>query len=323
MSQTNERTLVSFDWAMKHILRDKANFDVLEGFLSALLNDNIQVVALLESEANQDDATDKFNRVDLLVQDAQGTAFIIEVQYSYASHYLKRLLYGTAKLISEHMEVGDEYSQVKKVISISLLYFQLGVADEEHDYVYQSTTEFYGLHSGKRLPVRQDTLQSNKQSTNPASPPSPRPPTKSNIFPEYYLIEVARFPDVVKNALDEWIYFFKHSEIPAEFRAKNIQVAREKLNLLKMSEEERRAYERFWLARASYQDEIQSAEKKGRAEGREEGREEGQLEKQRAIARQMLTFGETIDKIQRYTGLTAAEIARLQSQPLPAATNGS
>ena len=104
MTQSKERTLVSFDWAMKHILRDKANFDVLEGFLSALLAEEIRVVALLESEANQDSATDKFNRVDLLVQDAEGAAFIIEVQYSYASHYLKRLLYGTAKLITDHLK---------------------------------------------------------------------------------------------------------------------------------------------------------------------------------------------------------------------------
>src|SRR5215212_6634844 len=153
MTQAKERTLVSFDWAMKHLLRDKANFDVLEGFLSALLNEEIRVVALLESEANQDDAADKFNRVDLLVQDAQGVAFIIEVQYSYASHYLKRLLFGAAKLITDHMQVGDEYGEVKKVISISLLYFQLGTADEGNDYVYHGATEFQGLHSGKRLPV--------------------------------------------------------------------------------------------------------------------------------------------------------------------------
>ena len=291
MSQTNERTLVSFDWAMKHILRDKANFDVLEGFLSALLNDNIQVVALLESEANQDDATDKFNRVDLLVQDAQGTAFIIEVQYSYASHHLKRLLFGTAKLITDHMHVGDEYSAVKKVISISLLYFQLGEADAEYDYVYYGTTEFHGLHSGQALPVRQDTLHQAKQSQTAQ--------TKSNVFPEYYLIEVERFPDLVKNALDEWIYFFKHSEIPAEFRAKNIQVAREKLNLLKMSEEERRAYERFWLARASYQDEIQSAEKKGRAEEKYE------------TARKMRQEGLDPALIAWITGLSEAELLAL------------
>jgi hypothetical protein len=30
--------LVRFDWAVKKLLRDKANFDVLEGFLSELFN---------------------------------------------------------------------------------------------------------------------------------------------------------------------------------------------------------------------------------------------------------------------------------------------
>jgi predicted transposase/invertase (TIGR01784 family) len=124
----------------------------------------------------------------------------------------------------------------------------------------------------------------------------------------YYLIEIERFPDEVKNALDEWIYFFKHSEIPDEFRAKHIQSARQKLDLMQMSAEERRAYDRFWMARASYQDEIQSAQKKGR----EEGREEGLVAKQYEIARQMLQHGESIDKIELYTGLSEAEIRQQQ-----------
>ena len=303
MTNTNERTLVSFDWAMKNILRDKANFDVLEGFLSALLDEEIRVVALLESEANQENATDKFNRVDLLVQDATGTAFIIEVQYSYATHYLKRLLFGTAKLITEHLEVGDEYSNVKKVISISLLYFLLGEADETNDYVYHGATHFYGLHSGKPLPVRQDTLQRDAQGAKGKHKGSKLLRAKNNVFPEYYLIEIERFPDVVKNALDEWIYFFKHSEIPDEFRAKHIQAAREKLNLMKMSEEERRAYERFWIARASYQDEIQSAEQKGRTEG--------QLEKQQEMARKMKAKGLDLALIAEISALSEAEIGAL------------
>ena len=303
MTEPNERTLVSFDWAMKNMLRDKANFDVLEGFLSALLDEEIQVIALLESEANQENATDKFNRVDLLVQDAAGTAFIIEVQYSYATHYLKRLLFGTAKLITEQIEVGEEYSKVKKVISISLLYFLLGEAAETNDYVYHGATQFTGLHSGKPLAVRQDTLQREKQTATTVYQQNPLRREKQNIFPEYYLIEVERFPDVVKNALDEWIYFFKHSEIPDEFRAKNIQAARNKLNLMKMSEADRRAYERFWLARASYQDEIASAKTQGREEGREAERDE--------TARKMKAKGLDFVLIAEISGLSEAEIGAL------------
>jgi len=47
------KSLVSFDWALKSILRQKDNFDILEGFLSDLLNERIQIIDLLESEYRQ------------------------------------------------------------------------------------------------------------------------------------------------------------------------------------------------------------------------------------------------------------------------------
>lgn len=278
------RTLVSFDWAMKRILRDKANFDVLEGFLSALLEEDIRVMALLESEANQENAGDKFNRVDLLVRDGQEAIFIATVHSCYTSYDLRQLPLYTARLITENMEAPHRYDSIKKVISVSLLHFPLNETEATNDYLYHGVSEFHGLHGGKGAAH------------------------KRNIFPEYYLIELERFPDEVKNALDEWIYFFKHSEIPDEFRAKHIQVARQKLDLMQMSVEERRAYDRFWMARASYQDEIQSAQKKGR----DEGREEGQVAERYEIARQMLQHGESIDKIKLYTGLSEAEIRQQQ-----------
>ena len=54
-----QRTLISFDWAMKKLLRSKANFGILEGFLSELINDDIQILEVLESESNQEDQQDK------------------------------------------------------------------------------------------------------------------------------------------------------------------------------------------------------------------------------------------------------------------------
>ena len=41
---------IRFDWAMKRLLRNKANFAVLEGFLTTLLNEKIVIQKLLESE---------------------------------------------------------------------------------------------------------------------------------------------------------------------------------------------------------------------------------------------------------------------------------
>ena len=46
-----KRTFISFDWALKHLLREKANHDVLEGFVSVILRKgSIKIHRLLQSE---------------------------------------------------------------------------------------------------------------------------------------------------------------------------------------------------------------------------------------------------------------------------------
>ncbi|MCC2666959.1 MAG: hypothetical protein K0S63_875, partial [Gammaproteobacteria bacterium] len=72
--------LVRFDWAIKNILRQKANFAILEGFLSELLQEPVRIDSLLESESNSLQETEKFNRVDLLVETQKKQKIIVEVQ---------------------------------------------------------------------------------------------------------------------------------------------------------------------------------------------------------------------------------------------------
>lgn len=71
---------IRFDWAMKRLLRDKANFKVLEGLLTTLLNEKITIKNLLESESNQEEEYDKYNRVDMLAENSKGNLILIEVQ---------------------------------------------------------------------------------------------------------------------------------------------------------------------------------------------------------------------------------------------------
>lgn len=70
---------IRFDWAMKRLLRNKANFGVLEGLLTTLLDEKITISQLLESESNQEYEFDKYNRVDLLALDSKGELILIEV----------------------------------------------------------------------------------------------------------------------------------------------------------------------------------------------------------------------------------------------------
>ncbi|MCI5148660.1 MAG: Rpn family recombination-promoting nuclease/putative transposase [Candidatus Electrothrix sp. MAN1_4] len=290
------RTLVSFDWAIKNILRDKANYDVLEGFLSTLLEKDITILSVLESEGNQQDESDKFNRVDLAVEDENGEIFIIEVQNSRERHYLQRLLYGTSKLVVDHISLGDSFHKVKKVISISILYFLFG--EGKNDYLYRGATEFYGINTQEPLHLKPEKRRAVLG----------REIAAGNIFPEYYLIEVERFHDIITKGIDEWVYLFKNSEVRPDFTSKNIQAAAEKLDLLKMPEKERRAYERYMTDRASERDMITTA----RIEGNIEGKLEGKFE----IAANMLRKGKyAVEEIAEATGLREEQVRQLEQQP--------
>ncbi|MDI6791980.1 MAG: Rpn family recombination-promoting nuclease/putative transposase [bacterium] len=302
MQGIEEKRLIRFDWAAKHILRDKSNFDILEGFLTALLEKEIKIINLLESESNQEDESDKFNRVDLLTVDDKGEYIIIEIQNEREVHYLERLLYGTSKLIVENLETGESYKKIRKVISISILYFILG--EKVDDYVYYGNTEFRGLHTNNPLILRRKEKKTIK-----------RIETK-DIYPEYYLIEVEKFEDVIQSDLDEWIYFLKNESIRDDFKSKNIKKVKEKLDILKMNKEEKKRYERYLTNLAIETDIIEGAREEGIEEGieegRKEGREEGRKEGRKEAANNMIEFGMKIEDIAKITGLAINEIEEIK-----------
>lgn len=71
---------IRFDWAMKRLLRDKANYGILEGFLTVLLHETITILDVLETERNaEDDICERF-RTNLLVQNSQGHRMLVEIQ---------------------------------------------------------------------------------------------------------------------------------------------------------------------------------------------------------------------------------------------------
>ena len=230
MKKKPARKIVTFDWAIKTILRDKANFDVLEGFLTALLGRPIVILDMLESEGNRFDESDKYNRVDLLAKTEDGERIIVEVQYLSEMAYLKRLAYGTAKTIVENLKLGDPYTDVRKVYSVSLLYFE--ITENGDDYIYHGKTEFTGLHTHRAVTLKK-SLTGDRIRIG-----------ESNIFPEYFLIPLRYFTDVVRDDLDQWVYAFKNNEVLDEFTAPGIGALKEKLDYLKMDEEERRRFDR-------------------------------------------------------------------------------
>jgi predicted transposase/invertase (TIGR01784 family) len=224
------KKLIHFDWAIKRLLRNKANFVVLEGFLSELLFDDIKIKQIIESEGNQESEEDKYNRVDILTENSKNELVIIEIQNTYEIDYFQRMIYGVSKAISENLFLNQPYSEVKKVISINIIYFDLG---QGKDYIYKGKTDFKGLHQNDILEF--SIKQKEKFSKEKVS----------DIFPEYYLLKVNNFDDIAKDTLDEWVYFLKNSEVRDEFKAKGLKEAREVLDAMRLPKDQEYSYNRY------------------------------------------------------------------------------
>lgn len=295
-----ERTYISFDWALKRLLRDKANFDVLEGFLTTVLKTDIKIHRLLESEGNKNRDEAKYNRVDLLAEDSRGELLLIEVQGEPEFAYFQRMLFGASKLVTEYVNGGDNYEHVKKVYSINIVYFDLGQGE---DVVYIGKTEFKGVHNNEVLKLSPYMQQKFKASE------------VSQLFPEYVILKVNDFNRWSKVPLDQWLYFLANSDIPDDADAPGLKQAREKLSWMKMSREEQMLYDRYLMDRAILRNTMVTArdegKEEGRAEGLFEGRAEGEHGKALSVARQMKADRMPAEVIAKYTGLTVEEINKL------------
>lgn len=292
MNEELQDKYIRFDWAIKRLLRQKANFGVLEGFLTVFLGEKISIIEILESESNQQSATDKFNRVDIKARNSKDEIIIIEIQNTRELYYLERILYGVAKAITEHISLGEKYYQVKKIYSISVLYFDIGKGS---DYLYHGQNTFIGVHTG-------DQLQVNVKERGAIMQRLP-----SEIFPEYILIRVNEFNKVAKTPLDEWMEYLKEGKIRPDTTAPGLNEAREKLKYYSMTPKERKAYDEHLSAVMIQNDVLDTAKLEGRIEGRAEGRAEEKLEN----AKRMKDKGCELDFIAEITGLSLAEIEQL------------
>ena len=284
------KKLVRFDWAMKRLLRNKANFDILEGFLSELLHEDFKIKQVLESEGNKETEDDKFNRVDMLVENRKSELVIVEIQNTREADYFQRMLYGTAKVVVKHISEGQPYSQVKKVYSVNIVYFDLGQGD---DYVYHGTTTFIGIHSNHELELSEKQKELFQKTS------------VSDLYPEYYVIKTNRFNEVAKDTRDEWIYFLKTAEIKDEFTAKGLKAASQKLDILKLEPTDRKEYGRYMEAQRSDASFVETVklEITSAVKTREE-----------EIAETGLLEGLSVEIVSKLTGLSTIEIQNIANR---------
>ena len=297
----NGENYIRFDWAMKRLLRNKANYVVLEGFLSSLLGKKFKIHRFLESESNQEDEDDKYKQANILVEGEDGQLCIIEVQNCHEITYYHRLRYGASKVITEYINLGKAYGAIRKVYSIYIVYFNLG---QGKDYVYHSKTEFVGEHEPH------DTLKlSSRQKENffgIKDKDLESMKTPADLFPEFYILRVNDYNKVATTSLDEWMEFLKTGSISSKATAPGLPEAREFLRVESLSQEDRRTYFRN-LESVRH---MRSLFDTSRDEGYQDGLRKGITER---IALKLLALNTPIDIISQSTGLSIEEIKKLNS----------
>ena len=316
----SSKNYIRFDWAIKRLLRNKADFGAVNGLLSCLFEKQIFIKTVLESEGNQAHEDDKFNRVDVLVEDENGEKIIIEIQNTYQADYYHRMLYGVSKVVCDYLKKGDRYNMIKKIYSVSIVYFEMG---HGNDYVYFGSTEFRGKHTRDVL----ELTPTQKRCYNREK--------VGEIFPYYYVLRVENFDEIAKTPLDEWIYYLKTTEIPDSFTAQGLDEIRKKQKIEDLPEKEQKAYYRH-LDQVNYEEGVIEHHRseariegiaegrlegiaegriegiaEGKLEGRLEGRLEGKLEEKLEIAQKLKNSGMAFVQICQITGLTIEEIEKI------------
>ncbi len=293
----SNQNLIRFDWAMKRLLRNKANFSVLEGFLSELFQEDIKIHKILDSESNKENSEDKYNRVDLLTENEKGELIIIEVQNQNELDYFHRMAYGTSKIVTEYLDEGQAYEKLKKVYSINIVYFDLG---QGKDYIYKGTTDFLGLHYKDKL-LLSDKQQFKYKKIEP-----------NKIFPEYYLLKVNQFDNKAKNTLDEWIYYFKNNEIRDEFKAKGLDKVKKILKYDKLTEKDKKEYNRH-IENLRYKASMLSTLKtEEEYKVHKKGKEEGEKNKGYEVTLESLRNGLEQELVSKITKLSIETIEKLK-----------
>lgn len=294
------------DIAFKKIFGVEENKDLLISLINAIVGENDQIVdvMLLNPYNPKNFREDKLSILDIKAKGADDKRYNIEIQISDEADYDKRALYYWARLYTEQLQGGEDYSKLSKSIGIHILNFVSILETEKYHNVFRIKEDETQHLYFKDLELH--TIELKKFSKNAD----------------------AKLSDIVakiKSSLDMWAAFLTRHDLlnkeylPKELDKPELKKALNVLDVMNFVPAEREAYEEHlkWLRVEA--NTLKKYESKGFVEGKVEGKAEGKAEgiplgeakKSREIAKKMWGKGMPIDVVSSMTGLSEAEIKTL------------
>ena len=292
---SNDKPLVSFDYAIKYLLKDKGDYGIVEGFISALLKTkgykDVKIVALLESESNKEDSKSKRSLADLIVEDEDHHKYIIEIERNVKDSFIHKACFNTSRLIVDNLAQREDYTQIIKIFHISLLYFPIG---NGNGAIYHGKTIIHEIETNEKLSVHIKNQETGEVFD------------ATDILPEYFYISVPLFNDRLEKEIDDWLHVMKYDEVPKNYHSPYMVQVAEKLSILKMTPEERANYSYYQKKLYNDRDELQAAEARGEAIGEARGIEKTAIN----MLKQNLDF----KLISSITGFSIDELLKLKNR---------
>ena len=275
-----ENHLINFDYAIIYLLRDKKDYTIVEGFISALLKtigySEVKILSQLASEGNQEDSKTKRALANLIVQDTNNQKYIVEIERIVHPCSIHKSYFNTSRHLIDSVGQDQDYSQILKIFHISLLF----------DII--PGTVSYGN------PLIQEPDTKEKLTLHITDPTTKRVYVVTDVPAEYIYISVPSFDDRIEKELDEWLYVIKHNEVPKKRHPSYMNSVSERFSMSKMDETERNHYKLY-----TDRHQLQAAIEKGR---QEKGIE---------IAKHMRAMGYQVEDIVKLTGLQPRAINNL------------
>ncbi|MBR1775026.1 MAG: PD-(D/E)XK nuclease family transposase [Bacteroidales bacterium] len=266
------------DFGFKYLFGSELNKDLLISFLNTILKDEPDIIKI--KYLSNEHAIIPYERraiFDVFCEAEDGSKFIVEMQNASQQYFKDRMIYYSSFPIAEQGKQGKWNYKLNPVHTIGILDFAF-----DDDEEFQRTAKLIDVATHK---VFYDKLS-------------------------YTLIELPKFnkkENELKTMYDKWIFVLKNlsylKERPVELQERVFKTLFENADIEKFSPEVRRQYEMEYVAYNDINNIVDTA--------KNEGIEEGEKYKALEIAKNLKSMGMDVVTIQKATGLTAEDLAKL------------
>ena len=286
------------DYIFKRVFAYKGNESVLKDFLEALLKIEIKGIKITNPEIIPYEKGEKRGLLDIKAEINDGTMIDVELQMKNEKNTEERATEYMGKMISEQLQVGEDYQNLKKSIVIFITNYNFLKRNSYHSVgrmKFDKTLKDEYVDMGFKI---EDEIASK--------------------YIEVHYIELPKFKkrELSKfTKLDQWMCIFtqnKEGIMLAEKENKEIEKAINTLDFLSKDPKERERHNSIVMAEYNRLVSEQNFFEEGKEKGRKEGKIEGKREEKIEIVKKMLKEKLSIEMIEKLTGLSKEEIEKIK-----------